>query len=439
MYRLLAEAESGRGGSALSEGWYCSRQVVAVESLSTSFIFMSLKGIKLQEKVKENLRMWGKQKGLFYPLEAHSCPTPLKHINTMASSTTVPEGTKLTITLPDDFHHHFRDGPATANVLEHATQQFGRAIAMPNLVPPVTTTDMALNYRDRLLSSLPKTLPHGSFEPLMTLYLTDNTTAEEIMKAHATGYVKACKYYPAGATTNSDAGVTDVKKTYPALRAMEEVGMVLCIHSEVSTPGIDIFDREPTFIEQIIKPLVQDMPNLKIVMEHISTKEAVDYVLSAPDNVKASITCHHLLYNRNALLVGGIKPHFYCLPILKREVHREALLNAATSGSNKFFLGTDSAPHAIEKKETACGCAGMYTAHAALQLYAEAFESVGALDKLEAFCSFNGADHYGLPRNTKSIVLVKKAWTVPEKYAFGASVLRPLRAGETVSWSITSS
>eukprot|EP00569_Conticribra_weissflogii_P005612 CAMPEP_0171348622 /NCGR_PEP_ID=MMETSP0878-20121228/31414_1 /TAXON_ID=67004 /ORGANISM="Thalassiosira weissflogii, Strain CCMP1336" /LENGTH=354 /DNA_ID=CAMNT_0011853035 /DNA_START=23 /DNA_END=1087 /DNA_ORIENTATION=+ len=351
--------------------------------------------------------------------------------------TSVPQGTKLTITLPDDFHHHFRDGPATANVLAHITKQFGRAIAMPNLKPPVTTADAALKYRDHLISNLPEKLPDGSFEPLMTLYLTDNTTDEEIRKAHATGFVKACKYYPAGATTNSDAGVTDVKKTYPALRAMAELGMILCIHSEVSTPGIDIFDREPVFIEEIIKPLVEDMPSLKIVMEHISTKEAVEYVKSAPDNVKASITCHHLLYNRNSLLVGGIKPHFYCLPILKRETHREALLGAATSGSNKFFLGTDSAPHPVENKETSCGCAGIYTAHAALELYAEAFESVGALDKLEGFCSFYGADHYGLPRNTgRTITLEKKEWTVPDKYEFGKSVLVPLRAGDVVQWSI---
>lgn len=309
---------------------------------------------------------------------------------------------------------------------------------MPNLKPPVTTTELACAYREHLLASLPDTLIHGSFEPLMTLYLTDNTTPDEIVKAYATGYIKACKYYPAGATTNSDAGVTDAKKTYPALRKMAELGMVLCIHSEVSTPTIDIFDREPVFIEEIIKPLVQDMPTLKIVMEHISTKEAVDYVTSAPPNVKASITCHHLLYNRNALLVGGIKPHFYCLPILKRETHRLALLQAATSGSTKFFLGTDSAPHTVEAKESACGCAGAYTAHAALQLYAEAFESVGALDKLEGFCSFHGCDHYGLPRNEGTITLEKKEWVVPMRYKFGASVVRPLRAGETVAWSIVS-
>ncbi|KAL7527101.1 hypothetical protein ACHAWF_002040 [Thalassiosira exigua] len=355
------------------------------------------------------------------------------------SSYPVPEGTRITLALPDDFHHHFRDGPVTANVMEHVVQQFGRAIAMPNLKPPVTTTERALRYRERLLSSLPPSLPHGSFEPLMTLYLTDNTTPEEIRKAHATGLIQACKYYPAGATTNSDAGVTDVKKTYPALRAMEEVGMVLCIHSEVSTPGVDIFDREKTFIDEIIKPLVRDLPGLKVVMEHISTKEAVEYVKGASDNVRASITCHHLLFNRNHLLVGGIKPHFYCLPILKREAHRRALLDAATSGSPKFFLGTDSAPHEVGAKESSCGCAGCYTAHAALALYAEAFEAAGALDKLEGFASFHGADHYGLPRSGRTIALEKREWIVPERYAFGTRFVRPLRAGETVAWSVVGS
>ncbi|KAK1748825.1 dihydroorotase [Skeletonema marinoi] len=295
----------------------------------------------------------------------------------MASQATAPEGTKLTITLPDDFHHHFRDGPSTANVLEHATQQFGRCIAMPNLRPPVTTTEMALEYRQRILSSLPKELPHGSFEPLMTLI-----SPIILLRMRS-------------------------KRHLQLDTSRHEIGMVLCIHSEVSTPGIDIFDREPVFIEEIIKPL-------------------------------ASITCHHLLYNRNALLVGGIKPHFYCLPILKRETHREALLGAATSGSNKFFLGTDSAPHAVEVKEAACGCAGAYTAHCAVQLYAEAFDSMGALDKLEAFCSFHGADHYQLSRNTQKITLEKKSWIVPKRYSFGISQLVPIRAGESVAWSIVS-
>jgi len=304
---------------------------------------------------------------------------------------------------------------------------------MPNLKPPVVNTELALAYRDHILRGMPD---GQSLEPLMTLYLTDRTSPEEVRKAYATGYVKACKYYPAGATTNSDFGVTDVKKVYPALRAMAEIGMVLCIHSEVTGSDIDIFDREGLFIDRIMKPLVADIPDLKIVMEHISTADAVDYIAGAPDNVRATITCHHLLYNRNALLVGGIKPHFYCLPILKRETHRLALLGAIKSGSPKFFLGTDSAPHSTSTKETGCGCAGVYTAHAAIELYAEAFESVGALDRLEAFCSFHGADHYGLPRNAKKITLEKKPWTVPGSYDFGGETLTPLRANEIVQWSI---
>jgi dihydroorotase len=300
----------------------------------------------------------------------------------------------------------------------------------------VTTTALALAYREHILASLPPHLPHGAFEPLMTLYLTDHTTPDEIRAAHATGHVKAVKYYPAGATTNSESGVTDVRQTYPALRVMAELGLVLCIHSEVTAPTIDIFDREPVFINEIIKPLVRDVPTLKIVMEHISTREAVDYVRKAPDTVRASITCHHLLYNRNALLAGGIRPHFYCLPILKRETHREALLGAAASGSDKFFLGTDSAPHPVGAKESACGCAGIYTAHAAVPLYAEAFERAGALEHLEGFCGRHGAAHYGLPRNKGTLVLEKRAWTVPQRYRLGINEVRPLRAGEEVAWSI---
>jgi len=268
-------------------------------------------------------------------------------------------------------------------------------------------------------------------------YLTDVTTPEEIQKAHATGYIKAAKYYPAGATTNSEFGVTDIKNTYPALHAMADCGMVLCIHSEVTGPSIDIFDRESVFIESIMKPLVAEIPHLKIVMEHISTSDAVDYVANhAPPNVKASITCHHLLYNRNALLVGGIKPHFYCLPILKRETHRLDLLKAATSGSDKFFLGTDSAPHERFAKESGCGCAGVYTAHAAVELYAEAFESMGKLELLDNFCSVYGAQHYGLEVTTKMITLEKKEWSVPKRYEFADGTVVPLRAGETISWSI---
>jgi len=347
----------------------------------------------------------------------------------------VPDGTRITLTFPDDFHHHFRDGDKVPNVLALATRRFARAIVMPNLQPPVVNTERMMAYRDHILKSLPPDAV-GKFEPLMTLYLTDNTTPETIREAHATGYVKACKYYPAGATTNSDFGVTDVKKIYPAITAMAEVGMVLCIHSEVTGPTIDIFDREGEFIQDIMKPLVADFPNLKIVMEHISTEEAVNYIYSAPDTVKATITCHHLLYNRNALLVGGVKPHFYCLPILKRETHRQALLKAATSGNPKFFAGTDSAPHATHTKETSCGCAGVFTAHGAVELYAEAFERAGAIDKLEGFCSHFGADHYGLPRNTRTLTLEKKSWDVPQMYAFGGSTITPLRAGETIAWSI---
>eukprot|EP00978_Attheya_sp_CCMP212_P034922 scaffold149354_cov49-Attheya_sp.AAC.2 len=304
---------------------------------------------------------------------------------------------------------------------------------MPNLKPPVTTTEMALAYRERILSSNKS----HAIEPLMTLYLTDQTTPEEIRKAAAaTPKIVACKYYPAGATTNSQFGVTDIQNVYPALREMAKVNMLLLIHSEVATPSVDIFDRERTFIQQIITPLVADISDLQIVMEHISTKDAVDYVLGAPPNVRATMTCHHLLYNRNALLVGGVKPHFYCLPILKRETHREALIEAATSGSSKFFLGTDSAPHATPTKENACGCAGVYTAHAAVELYAEAFDQMGALDKLEAFCSKNGAEHYGLSPSTRTMTLEKKAWTVPSTYQFGDSTVTPLRAGETIAWSI---
>lgn len=359
-----------------------------------------------------------------------------------SNSNAVPSGTRLTIIKPDDFHHHFRDGARTGLIVKHASKRFARCLAMPNLKPPVTTVDSALEYRERILGHL-ENKEDDSFGLIMTLYLTDKTTPEEIYKAHKQKELHditiVCKYYPAGATTNSEFGVTDIKNTYPALKAMSEVGMRLCIHSEVSTPGVDIFDREKVFIETVIKPLRVDLPNLKIIMEHISTSAAVEYVMSNEDgNLAASITCHHLLYNRNSLLVGGIKPHFYCLPILKRETHREALIRAATSGSHKFFLGTDSAPHDIGSKESCCGCAGCYTAHAALELYAEAFEMMGALDKLESFCSKNGANFYGLPVNTKTITLEKKEWVVPSSYELdeGGLKVRPLRAEETVKWSI---
>jgi len=346
-------------------------------------------------------------------------------------------GRTITIPFPDDFHHHLRDGAGTESVLEHATSRFSRCIVMPNIKPPVTTVQRALDYRQHIMKSLPKGVSEEDFTPLMTLYLTDNTTPEEIRKAHSTGHIYAVKYYPAGATTNSEFGVTDVKKTYSALRSMEECGMVLCIHSEVSAPEVDIFDREKVFIEEIMKPLVKDFPKLKIVMEHISTKEAVEYVTNSKHQfLRASITAHHLLFNRNALLVGGIKPHFYCLPILKRESHRQALLNAVASGNPNFFAGTDSAPHSTSSKESACGCAGVYTAHAALELYAEVFDSVGKLDLLENFVSKFGADHYGLERNKKTITLVKNSWDVPKTYKFGGETVTPLRAGESVAWSI---
>jgi dihydroorotase len=352
---------------------------------------------------------------------------------------------RLEIRIPDDFHHHCRDDAKTGAIMKFVMERFGRILVMPNLHPPVTTTELALQYKTRIMQSQNKIIGEcsesedspgiQSTELLITLYLTDHTSPAEIQKAFDSGLV-GCKYYPAGATTNSAEGVTDVKLCYPALNEMSRLGMMLCIHSEVT--HADIFDREPIFIEEVMKPLVRDFPNLKITMEHISTKQAVDYVLNdAPDTVKASITCHHLLYNRNDMLVGGIRPHLYCLPILKAEDHRQALLHAATSGSPKFFLGTDSAPHAVSSKEAACGCAGVFTAHAAIELYAEAFEQVNALDKLEDFCSSFGADHYGLPRSTSTIILEKKAWKVPSTYDFGdGQRIRPLRFDEEVQWTL---
>ncbi len=339
----------------------------------------------------------------------------------------------ITITRPDDWHLHLRDDALMASVLPDTARQFARAIIMPNLRPPVTSTEQAQAYRERILAAL----PHGmNFEPLMTLYLTDKTTADEIKKAKASGIVHAVKLYPAGATTNSDAGVTDIRKTYPALEAMQACGMPLLVHGEVTSPDIDIFDREAVFIERVLQPLLKDLPELRVVFEHITTKNAAEFVAAAPDNIAATITAHHLLYNRNAMLVGGIRPHYYCLPVLKRELHREALVRAATSGSPKFFLGTDSAPHAQHTKENACGCAGCYTAHAAIEFYAEAFDAAGALDKLEGFASFYGADYYGLPRNTATVSLRKEAWQVPETVGFGEHQLVPLRAGESVQWKL---
>jgi dihydroorotase len=338
----------------------------------------------------------------------------------------------LTITRPDDWHLHVRDGAALNTVVPHTAAQFGRAIIMPNLKPPVTTAEQALAYKQRILAAVPQGM---SFEPLMTLYLTDKLPPEEIARAREAGVV-AVKLYPAGATTNSDAGVTDMRKTYKTLEAMQRVGVLLLVHGEVTSPDIDLFDREAVFIETQLAPLRKDFPELKIVMEHITTREAAAYVAEADQYLGATITAHHLLYNRNAIFTGGIRPHYYCLPVLKRETHRQALVAAATSGSPKFFLGTDSAPHPAHLKEHATGCAGCYTAHAAMEMYAEAFDNAGALDKLEAFASFFGADFYGLPRNQGTITLRKESWTPPESFAFGEAELKPLRAGEALPWKL---
>ena len=338
----------------------------------------------------------------------------------------------LTLTRPDDWHLHVRDGAALQTVVPHTAAQFGRAIIMPNLKPPVTTAELALAYKSRIMAAVPQGV---AFEPLMTLYLTDNLPPAEIVKAKAAGVV-ACKLYPAGATTNSDAGVTDLKKIYPTLEAMQKVGMLLLVHGEVTNSDIDLFDREAAFIDTQLIPLRRDFPELKIVFEHITTKDAADYVMAADRFVGATLTAHHLLYNRNAIFTGGIRPHYYCLPVLKRETHRVALLNAATSGNTRFFLGTDSAPHPAHLKEHASGCAGCYTAHAALEMYAEAFDSVGKLAQLEAFASFNGADFYGLPRNTGTITLKREAWTPPESFQFGEAELKPLRSGEALPWRV---
>ncbi|GBG13375.1 dihydroorotase [Novimethylophilus kurashikiensis] len=337
----------------------------------------------------------------------------------------------ITITRPDDWHLHLRDGDAMRDVLPDTAKRFARAIVMPNLRPPVTTVEQAVTYRQRILAALAQGM---TFEPLMTLYLTDNTRPEEIAKAKASGIVHGVKLYPAGATTNSDSGVSDIAKCHATLAEMEKLGMPLLVHAEVTDPDVDVFDREAVFIERHMIPLTQRFPGLKIVFEHITTKDAADFVSSAPANIGATITAHHLLMNRNAMFAGGIRPHHYCLPVLKRESHRQALVNAATSGSPKFFLGTDSAPHPKSAKESACGCAGMYTAHAAIELYAEAFEQAGALDKLEGFASFYGADFYGLPRNEEKITLAKDPWQVEEELPFGDEALIPMRAATTIPW-----
>ena len=337
----------------------------------------------------------------------------------------------ISITRPDDWHVHLRDGAMMASVVGATARQFARAIVMPNLKPPVATTAQAKRYRERIVAALPK---GAAFEPLMTLYLTDNTSAVEIERACAAGFVKAIKYYPAGATTHSDAGVTDLRKCDAVLEAMAGAGMPLLVHGEVTDPDVDVFDREAVFLDRTLGPLVKRFPRLKIVVEHMTTHEAAVFVERAPETVAATITAHHLLMNRNAIFAGGIRPHHYCLPVLKREQHRRALVKAATSGSPKFFLGTDTAPHARATKENDCGCAGMYTAHAALELYAEAFEAADALDKLEGFASHFGADFYGLPRNPGKVRLERVDWEVPREYAFGAETVVPLRAGQKLGW-----
>jgi len=340
---------------------------------------------------------------------------------------------QITIARPDDWHLHLRDGAAMTSVLADSARQFARAIVMPNLQPPVTTTQQALHYRERILAELPE---GAAFDPLMTLYLTDNTPVEEIARAKISGRVHGVKLYPAGATTHSDAGVTRISRCFAALEKMEQLGLPLLIHGESTDPAVDVFDREKAFIDEVLGPVVDRFSSLKIVLEHITTRDAVQYVEVTGPNVGATITAHHLLLNRNALFLGGMRPHHYCLPVLKREEHREALVEAATSGNPKFFLGTDSAPHARNTKEAACGCAGIYTAHAAMELYAAAFEEAGALDKLEGFASHHGADFYGLPRNTGTITLVREEWTVPKTLRFGKEELVPLRAGETIPWKL---
>jgi dihydroorotase len=339
----------------------------------------------------------------------------------------------LTLTRPDDWHLHLRDGAALAAVVGHTARVFGRAIVMPNLQPPVTTVAAAAVYRERILAALPAS---SAFAPLMTLYLTDNTAPAEIEHAKKSGIVHAVKYYPAVATTNSDAGVTALDRVYPALAAMEKHGVILSIHGEVTDPGVDMFDRERVFVDTLLARIVKDFPGLRIVLEHITTREAAAYVREAQTRIAATITPQHLLWSRNALFAGGLHPHFYCLPILKRETHRQALIEAATSGHPHYFLGTDSAPHAKRTKEHACGCAGCYSAHAALELYAEAFEDAHALDRLEGFASRFGADFYGLPRNADTVTLERVEWTVPAEYAFGTDSLVPLRAGERLRWRV---
>jgi dihydroorotase len=340
---------------------------------------------------------------------------------------------RLTIKRPDDYHLHLRDGAGMASVLADSARRFGRAVVMPNLQPPVRTTQQALHYRERILAALPE---GSTFEPLMTLYLTDDTPPEEISRARLSGRVAGVKLYPAGATTHSDAGVTRLSRCFHALERMQEVGMPLLVHGESTDPAVDVFDRERAFLEETLGPTLERFPRLKVVLEHITTRDAVQYVEVTGDNVAATITAHHLLMNRNALFLGGIRPHHYCLPVLKREEHREALVEAAISGNPKFFLGTDSAPHARGAKEAACGCAGIYTAHAAIELYAVVFEEAGALDRLEAFAARHGAHFYGLPESRDTLTLVREEWRIPETVPFGEERLVPLRAGEAIPWKL---
>ena len=356
--------------------------------------------------------------------------------STPASASSAASIDSVTLARPDDWHLHVRDGAVLAAVLPHTARQFGRAIIMPNLRPPVTTTDMAAAYRERILAALPKDGPGVRFEPLMTLYLTDNTPPDEIRRARESGFVHGVKLYPAGATTNSDAGVTSIAKCAKTLEAMQEHDLPLLVHGEVTDPAIDVFDREKVFIDRVMTPLRRDFPALKVVFEHITTKDAADYVRDADGPTGATLTAHHLLYNRNALFVGGIRPHYYCLPVLKRETHRVALLAAATSGNPRFFLGTDSAPHAKGLKEHACGCAGCYTALHALELYTQAFDQAGALDRLEGFASFHGADFYGLPRAAERVTLRREQWTLPAEFMAGGDEIVPLGGGESIGWRL---
>ena len=340
---------------------------------------------------------------------------------------------RLTITRPDDWHVHFRDGAEMQSVVAFSAKRFSRAIVMPNLEPPVVTVGQALAYRQRIVDSLPA---KSRFQPLMTLYLTDNTTASEVTAASENDQMYAAKLYPAGATTHSNHGVTDIKNIYSLCEAMAVAKLPLLVHGEDTDPAVDVFDREKKFIDQVLAPLTQKFPELRVVLEHVTTRDAVEFVRNSGNNIAATITAHHLLLDRNAMFDGGIKPHYFCLPVLKRGSHRDTLLDAATGGEKRFFLGTDSAPHARSQKESACGCAGIFSAHAAIEFYAQVFEAAGALDKLEAFASFHGADFYGLPRNEETITLVREPWTVPDNYDFGDDKLVPLMAGETIEWRL---